>query len=124
MNRPPHVKLFDKDATLDEMAVEAISHFVTGFDMGGYQTNKSNDGWVERKRPYSHPILYKTGETADSIKTLERSANHVIVGSLSKIAEYHNNGTSRLPVREIVGESAILEKKLLKILLKRLSNGR
>jgi len=124
MNRPPHVRIINKDKMLDIMAVEALSHFVTGFDNGGHMTDKSIDGWKERKRHYNHPILLKTGQTSDSLRTLERGSNYVIVGSTYKVAGFHNNGTGRLPVREIVGASKPLEAKLLKILLKSLKNGR
>lgn len=76
------------------------------------QTNFAAEGrpaWEERQYQYSHPILDKTGRMRDLAESSTNPANwqhssaeHRLDIKSTDYANYHQQGTSRLPVRKFV----------------------
>lgn len=112
----------DKDApkaikTLPRrLANMAKNHFLKGFRRGGRMTNASRSGWAKRKgkKDSSRAILVKTGQLRNDIDVRFVSSNRAIVGTQAvKYAPFLNEGTSNMPAREFIGESTLLNKKIL-----------
>jgi len=98
-------------AMLDRMANNAVNHFkVTNFDAKGF-VDVTLRPWVPIKNSDGRQPLVKTGRLRGSITVLGRSLNSRLVGSNVPYAAYHNEGTSRLPQRKMIGNSKTLEKK-------------
>jgi len=91
-------------------------HFVKGFRIGGFQTDDSRNGWKSRKRNTrrnrGRAILVDTGALRRSIKITRANRRMVAIGTNLKYAEFNNDGTDKLPQREFLGDSKVLEKKL------------
>lgn len=106
------------------------NHFLQGFRKGGGQTNASIGGWQkrktprnarERKRNVGRALLVRTGSLRSDIKKREVSFNRIVVGTRSTpYAGYINDGTSKMPQREFIGESRVLEKKIENQIVKEL----
>ncbi len=99
----------------------AQSHFVEGFRKSGRMTDASRGGWKERKRGTKadrrtrkrRGILLQSNKLRDSIQTRVR-ATKVIIGTRGiPYAEVHNEGLGNMPQREFIGDSKILDKKIL-----------
>jgi len=96
---------------LDRMANNAVNHFkVTNFDSKGF-VDVTLRPWAPIKNSDGRQPLVKTGRLRGSITVLGRSLNSRLVGSNVPYAAYHNEGTSRLPQRKMIGNSKTLEKK-------------
>lgn len=96
---------------LDRMANNAVNHFkVTNFDAKGF-VDETVKPWTPIKNSDGRQPLVKTGRLRGSITILGRSLNSRLVGSSVPYAAYHNEGTSRLPQRKMIGNSKSLEKK-------------
>ncbi|MEK0370402.1 MAG: hypothetical protein QQN55_04505 [Nitrosopumilus sp.] len=105
-----------------KLANEVQNHFLSGFRKGGGQTDASIGGWKkrqtsrsarERKRSVGRALLVRSGKLRADIKKRKISFSKVIVGTRSiPYAGYINEGTSRMPQREFIGDSRILEKKI------------
>ena len=105
-----------------KLANEVQNHFLIGFRRGGGQTDKSIGGWPkrktsrnvrERKRSKGRALLVRSGKMRADIKKRKVSFSKVIVGTRSiPYAGFINDGTSKMPQREFIGDSKILEKKI------------
>jgi len=94
-----------------------LQRFVKSFQTGGGQTDASKGSWRPRKRSYTHPILVKSGRLMRSIKIRRQRHDRVVFGTTGvPYANYHNEGTNRLPKREFVGDSQELFRQIEKIL--------
>lgn len=110
----------------------ARNHFLEGFRKGGGKTDASIGGWAKRKTPRTargrarntgRALLVKTGKTRADLKRRETSFRRIVVGIRSvPYARYHNTGTNRMPQREIVGRSRVLEKRLKNKIVKEIGN--
>lgn len=58
--------------------------------------------WQNRKRYYSWPILQKSGRLSRGFKA-SSTANSAEVTNVVSYAKYHQLGTRRLPVRNLIG---------------------
>ena len=85
--------------------------------------DEGRPAWEERKYSYSHPILDKTGLMRDLAEASAAPSNwqhsraeHRLEIRSTDYANYHQHGTSRLPVRKFVqltnGEEHAAEKLL------------
>ena len=96
------------------LANQAEQHFKEGFRKGGFQTDKSRQGWPERKggRDRSRAILVKTADLLNDIKRRQVNKKRVVVGTRNiPYAERHNEGLSGMPRREFIGDSKELDRK-------------
>ena len=111
------------------LANEVKNHFLLGFRKGGHQTDSSRFGWAPRKRirkrernKGNRAILVDTGALRADIKIRKKTFNNIIVGTYNiPYAEYHNDGTERLPQREFIGQSKDLERKLFNTIITELN---
>jgi len=97
-------------------------HFLDGFRRGGGSTDASIGGWKprktsrsarERKRSTGRALLVRSGKMRADVKKKKISFNNITVGTSSiPYAGYINEGTPRMPKREFIGDSRILEKKI------------
>lgn len=95
-----------KSALLEKMANNAVSYFkVETFD------NRSFNGvpWSPNKVQDGRQQLVKTGRMRESITILSRTNDSRKVGTNVPYAQYHNEGTARLPKRQFIGKSRKLE---------------
>lgn len=111
----------------------ARNHFLEGFRKGGGQTNASRGGWKKRKpalserqarRDQGRAILVKSGNMRADIQVRGLGTDRVVVNVINiPYARYHNFGTQRIPKREFIGKSDVLEKRMIFVInleLKRL----
>ena len=101
------------------ISVEAKNHFTKSFADQGF-TDKGLVKWQPRKsrsRDDGRAILVKTGNLRRSIRVISRSINEVVIGSDLPYAQVHNEGgrtrRGRMPKRQFIGESAVLNRKIL-----------
>ena len=98
----------------------AVNHFQEGFRKGGGQTDASKAGWkkrkkVRRRRDVGRAILVDTGALRKDISVRRANLNRIAVGTKDvHYAAYHNEGTGRLPKREFLGKSSVLEVNIRK----------
>jgi phage gpG-like protein len=99
---------------LDIMANNAVNHFkVDNFNAEGF-IDESVERWKPRKSKRDNAgrrLLVKTGRGRESIKLLYRYGNVRKIGTLVPYMKYHNEGTNRLPRRQFIGNSRVLERR-------------
>jgi hypothetical protein len=103
----------------------AVNHFKEGFRRSGGKTDASIGGWKPRKRnrDRGRAVLVKTGNLRDDIKRRSTSFSRTVVGTRSAdYSSYHNEGTSRLPQREHIGDSRVMDRKIEQLITKSLDN--
>lgn len=92
----------------------AKRHFVQSFRDGGF-TDAALDPWEQRKRnpQTARAILVKTGHLRNSIRVRVATFDKIEIGSYGvPYAEFHNTGAGKLPKRQFIGKSKVLEKKI------------
>lgn len=104
------------------LANDVQIHFLRGFDRGGGSTNASIGGWKprktsrsarERKRSKGRALLVRSGKMKSDIKKRKISFHNITVGTRSiPYAGYINDGTPRMPQREFIGDSRVLERQI------------
>lgn len=115
------------------IGVEAVNHFKDNFQKEGFDVPKS---WQEVKRrtwgrgaDASRKIL--TGRTGDLGRSIQKRVEQtrVIIFSDLKYAPVHNYGLRSgrgkgflMPKRQFIGDSKILDDKLMKIIKKRIDS--
>ncbi len=101
----------------------AVLHFKEGFKKGGGQTDASSGGWKARaansKRNLGRAILVDTGALRRDIRKGKVSFPYteITAGNTPKTNKYayvHNQGIGRMPKREFIGSSEILNKRILR----------
>jgi len=97
------------------------NHFIAGFAKGGRQTDASRSGWKKRKegarRNKGRALLIDTGSLRRDIQKRIVTHDRIVVGTRNvPYAIYHNEGTTDMPQREIIGVSSVLDKKCRKII--------
>lgn len=98
--------------------VEAKNHFVKSFSNQGF-TDETLVKWTPRKRNTDRGryILVKSGNLRRSIRIMSRSLNAITIGSDLPYAAVHNDGgrirRGRMPKRQFIGSSAVLNKTIL-----------
>lgn len=92
----------------------AMNHFLEGFRNGGGQTNASKGGWPKRKKEdKGRAILVKSGDLRDSIHKKVVSFNQITIATKQiPYARRHNEGLSKMPKREFLGNSSNLNQKI------------
>jgi len=118
----------------------AKNHYLKGFAKGGGQTDKSISGWEKRKlkikdftsgrktrlkakRQIGRALLVDTGQMRNDIDIQKATFNEIIIGTdATDYASYHNEGTDKMPQREILGYSTELNKKVEKAVKEEINN--
>jgi phage gpG-like protein len=111
----------------------AVDFFTQNFDRQGF-LNRELTSWTDVKRR-THPRKSPRGKTAagrrilfGETRNLSRSIDYdpkkgnVIVYSDVHYAPYHNEGTSKIPQRQFIGDSAELDKLVVSELERKLNN--
>jgi phage gpG-like protein len=127
------VKKFTEDAALVIAGKTAADFFTQNFDRQGF-LNKGLTPWPDVKRR-THPRNTPRGQTAagrrilfGETRNLSRSIDydpqkgHVIIYSDVHYAPYHNEGTAKIPKRQIMGDSEELNKNVGSELERKLNN--
>jgi phage gpG-like protein len=99
------------------LANQAQTFFTRSFDNQGF-TDGSLSKWAERKygKDAGRNILVKSGRLKRAVSSSIREANWNIIRLIVDVpyAEYHNEGTDKLPKREFMGDSKTLRDMQLK----------
>ena len=124
-------------ATLpNELAEQSLNYFQDSFREQGWDNKKWEE--VQRRIPntnaYKYPknkklgrrtsaILVRTGKLKASIFKKLVSFPRIVIatGSEAPYAIYHNKGTDKIPKRQFMGDSPILRRKQVNLILKRLN---
>jgi len=63
-------------------------------------------------------ILYgkKSGVLSKSITGTVKNWDKIVIGTTVDYAKYHNEGTAHIPKRQFIGDSAILNKKIVNLI--------
>lgn len=98
----------------------AVKHFKGNFRAQGF-VDETVDPWKARKAPEkrkgSRAILVKSGHLRNSIRVLGTPRDTVIIGTRGvKYAKRHNEGLSKMPKRQFVGNSRLLEGRIHKLI--------
>jgi phage gpG-like protein len=104
----------------------AVNHFKQSFRDEGF-TDGSLKKWRKRKNNVDagRAVLVKSGDLRRSIKIKRASFKSIIVGTTGiPYATIHNEGGStrfaKMPKRQFIGDSRILEKKLKRRILRQI----
>ncbi len=96
------------------MGNESLKHFNKSFRDGGF-TDESFERWKARK-PRSrndHQLLVDTGRLKNSIRIMNMTNTSVTIGTNVFYAQFHNEGTRKMPKRQFIGESAKLNRTIV-----------
>jgi hypothetical protein len=98
----------------------AVKHFKGNFRAQGF-IDEVLDPWQKRKAPSkkktSRAILVKTGHLRNSIRVLGMPGDRVILGTRGiKYAKRHNEGLVKMPKRQFIGNSRLLEGRIHKLI--------
>jgi phage gpG-like protein len=90
---------------------------------GGGQTDDSKGGWAPRlsnaKRNTGRAILVDTGALRRSIGVIKATFKEIVIASTGiPYAKRHNEGLSKMPQREFIGDSKEMNEKNKKLLVK------
>jgi phage gpG-like protein len=105
----------------------AVNHFKGNFRAQGF-VDSTVDPWKKRKlgdkkHRTGRGILIDSGNLRNNIRVLGAPGNRVIIGTRGiKYARRHNEGLSKMPKRQFIGNSKILEGKIHKSINKHLNN--
>jgi phage gpG-like protein len=109
------------DKLIPRLSKISLNFYWEAFEKQGF----TDDGlklWVKRKREYTWPILKKTGTLKGSLLSIRTGSLSWQISTDVSYAPYHNYGTDRLPQRQFIGESKVLNgiiaKEIDKIILK------
>lgn len=103
-------------------------YFTESFDKEGFNNIKWKE--VQRRIPgttaykraslagRTNPILTKSSRLRKSIKIIQATWSRIEVGSVVPYAEYHNEGTAKLPKRQFIGETPELDNMIEKLIEK------
>jgi len=103
------------DEMVTVMGVEAQNHSVKAFRDQGF-TDETLEKWKPRKRPErgrQRAILVKTGRLRRSIRKVKFGQYSVKVVSDVPYARRHSEGLDRMPKRQIMGYSGVMERKIM-----------
>jgi phage gpG-like protein len=107
----------------NDIAILAKSHFDGNFTRQGFDGAKWKE--VQRRlgkgkgRDATRAILSgKTKTLAKSIYIKSASLKRIVIASSSKYGAVHNYGTNKIPQRKFLGNSQVLNKKILNLLNK------
>ena len=100
----------------------AKKHFTNNFNNGGFDGKK----WQPRKptknkRDVGRAILVKSGVLKRSITSRVNSWDKITIGSYTPYSQVHNEGSKRMPQRKFIGDSKILDKKILDFVTKKMN---
>ncbi len=97
------------------------NHFVDGFRKGGGQTDRSRSGWKPRRparserqarRDSGRALLVLSGNMRSDLRVRGVSFRKSVVNIINiPYAKYHNEGSGKIPQREMVGRSKPLERQ-------------
>jgi phage gpG-like protein len=105
----------------------ALNHFLDSWDDEAFSdATKGSNPWAKRKTlnradartQQRRQLLIDTGALKRSMKVSRPATfQRIAVGSYGiKYAEFHNKGTARLPKRQFVGRSEMLNKKIQRLI--------
>lgn len=107
-----------------------LNHFLQSFDDEAFSdTRKSSDPWkqrssktkADRRTGRRRGLLIQSGSLKGSLRVNSATMKKIAVGSYGiKYATFHNNGTKRLPKRQFIGESQVLNRKIRTLIKKKL----
>jgi phage gpG-like protein len=97
----------------------AKNHYLEGFRREGRQTDASASGWPARKKKDKQntrrAILVKTASLKNDVDVRRTTFEEIVLGTKDvAYGEYHNEGTEKMPMREFLGDSKKLDRKILK----------
>ncbi len=97
----------------------AKKHFTDNFNKGGFDGKK----WQARKnnKDAGRAVLVKSGVLKRSITSRTNSWNKITIGSYTPYSRKHNEGIGGMPKRQYMGDSKILDKKVLDFLTKKMN---
>ncbi|CAB4128249.1 hypothetical protein UFOVP105_27 [uncultured Caudovirales phage] len=101
----------------------ALNHFLKSWDDEAFSdSTEGSNPWAKRKTSNKadrttkkrRQLLIDTGALKRSMKVSRPATfKRIAVGSYGiKYAQFHNNGTAKLPKRQFVGKSKILNRKI------------
>ncbi len=114
------------------IANNSKNHFLKGFTQGAQRgggfTDTSRGGWKKRQKETRlsarKGILIKRGILRAFIRTrsiLEKRFERIVIGVRGiRYAARHNEGLDRMPQREFIGDSRVLDKKNKVLIFNRL----
>lgn len=102
----------------------AVNHFKNSFRTGGF-TDNSLSKWRPRKNNFepSRAVLVKSGDLRRSIRIKSNNGNRVVIGTTGvNYARVHNEGGKFIPKRQFIGDSKVMNNKIVRKLARELGN--
>lgn len=100
------------------IANKAKNHFLEGFKKGGGQTDASSSGWaarkkIDKKNKGKRAILVSSGALRNDLDVRKTTLEEIVLGTNDTVyASFHNDGSSKYPQREFLGDSRKLNNKI------------
>lgn len=89
---------------------EALKWFIDNFRK---QQSPEGQAWKARKDgDGSRALLVKSGRLRKSIRLTRITSNSFRIGTKVEYGRYHNEGTGKIPQRQFLGKSAIMMRRL------------
>lgn len=112
----------ERTAWAGTIGMLAKKQFTDNFNKGGFDGQK----WKPRKptknkRDVGRAILVKSGVLKRSITSRVNSWNRITIGSYTPYSRVHNEGSKKMPQRKFIGDSKILDKKVLDFVTKKMN---
>lgn len=100
----------EQEITATIVAVEAERHYAGSFRNEGF-TDKSLKPWPKRKKKESprRALLVRTGALRRHATTAHTRGSHVDFVFALPYAKRHNEGDSKMPQRQFIGQSEVLD---------------
>jgi len=105
-----------KRRMMRQIGTISLKWFRSSFTQQGFK-NVAVRRWKARKKPKSKPILTDTGRLKASGRVQGATAASVKMAFTAPYAGFQNVGTSRIPERKFIGDSAGLDRANLRFIL-------
>lgn len=112
----------ERTAWAGTIGMLAKKQFTDNFNKGGFDGQK----WKPRKptknkRDVGRAILVKSGVLKRSITSRVQGWDRIVIGSYTPYSQRHNEGLYGMPQRKFIGDSKILDKKVLDFVTRKMN---
>lgn len=105
-----------KKVVPDDIAKTSVEFFKGSFKRQGFH-DTGLKRWTPNKYRTGRKILIKSGKLRDSIKAGRISFKRTVIYTNVSYAGKHNYGTTKIPQRQFMGKSKLLNKRIKRLIL-------
>ena len=98
-----------------QVAQHILLFFRANYNREGWN-DKGFIPWKKRKYTANRKLLVKSGNMRDAMEVSSQTFSKIVIKNDTPYFEYQNDGTSNLPARPMIYDSATLDKEIEKII--------